>query len=161
LLIDQTVIAVERTTRDADDISAARFAFWRSLKQQVGNRALPSLIAVLQHDAPFDPEIAKAVLETLMGLMEVGEKVSLGSAAVRKESCRVRGGVHPGGWPGVATRVQAGNRVSRMQARHCRPQEGTAADVHHGQGISVKHDGKSTSWRRLRKTLRVVWRTSA
>lgn len=44
-------------------------------KQQVGTRGLSSLIAVLQHDAPFDPEIAKAVLETLMGLMEVGEKV--------------------------------------------------------------------------------------
>jgi len=37
---------------------------------------LPSLVAVLQHDAPFDTEIAKAALETLMQLCEVAEKVS-------------------------------------------------------------------------------------
>jgi hypothetical protein len=36
---------------------------------------MPSLVAVLQHDAPFDTEIAKAALETLMQLCEVAEKV--------------------------------------------------------------------------------------
>lgn len=44
--------------------------------EDVGSRALPSLVAVLQHDAPFDTEIAKAALETLMQLCEVAEKVS-------------------------------------------------------------------------------------
>jgi hypothetical protein len=34
------------------------------------------LIAVLQYDAPQDADIAKAVLETLMGVFEVGEKAS-------------------------------------------------------------------------------------
>lgn len=31
---------------------------------------------MLQYDAPQDADIAKAVLETLMGVFEVGEKVS-------------------------------------------------------------------------------------
>lgn len=47
------------------------------MRQEVGARSLESLIAVLQHDAPFDTEIAKAALETLMQLSEVAEKVSL------------------------------------------------------------------------------------
>ncbi len=55
--------------------SYVKFDVSHPQKQQVGTRGLSSLIAVLQHDAPFDPEIAKAVLETLMALMEVGEKV--------------------------------------------------------------------------------------
>ncbi|KAJ9117534.1 hypothetical protein QFC22_004384 [Naganishia vaughanmartiniae] len=46
----------------------------REYKQLVGERALGALVAVLQYDAPNDAEIAKAVLETLMGLMEVGDK---------------------------------------------------------------------------------------
>ncbi len=66
-----------RARGHADRWLAERSNATRQL-QQVGNRALPSLIAVLQHDAPYDPEIAKAVLETLMQLMEVGEKVRLG-----------------------------------------------------------------------------------
>lgn len=37
---------------------------------------MESLVAVLQHDAPYDTEIAKATLETLMQLCEVAEKVS-------------------------------------------------------------------------------------
>ena len=45
------------------------------LLQDVGSRAMPSLVAVLQHDAPFDVEIARAALETLMQLSEVAEKV--------------------------------------------------------------------------------------
>ena len=36
---------------------------------------MPTLVAVLQHDAPFDVEIARAALETLMQLSEVAEKV--------------------------------------------------------------------------------------
>jgi cytochrome c556 len=36
---------------------------------------MPSLIAILQHDAPYDVEIAKAALETLMQLCETAEKV--------------------------------------------------------------------------------------
>lgn len=47
------------------------------IRQAVGDRSLPSLLAVLQYDAPQDGDIAKAVLETLMGVLEVGEKVSL------------------------------------------------------------------------------------
>ena len=34
-----------------------------------------SLLAVLQYDAPRDTDISKAVLETLMQLCEVAEKV--------------------------------------------------------------------------------------
>jgi cytochrome c556 len=36
---------------------------------------MSALVAVLQHDAPFDVDIAKATLETLMQLCEVPEKV--------------------------------------------------------------------------------------
>ncbi|WVQ77812.1 hypothetical protein IAR50_007502 [Cryptococcus sp. DSM 104548] len=46
----------------------------RDWKEDVGRNALPSLIAVLEHDAPFDVEIAKATLETLMQLCETAEK---------------------------------------------------------------------------------------
>ncbi|WVQ81779.1 hypothetical protein IAT38_003904 [Cryptococcus sp. DSM 104549] len=46
----------------------------RDWKDDVGRRALPSLIAVLEHDAPYDVEIAKAALETLMQLCETAEK---------------------------------------------------------------------------------------
>ncbi|ODO08414.1 hypothetical protein L198_00144 [Cryptococcus wingfieldii CBS 7118] len=46
----------------------------RDWKEDVGHNALPSLIAVLEHDAPFDVEIAKATLETLMQLCETAEK---------------------------------------------------------------------------------------
>ncbi|KAL7422028.1 Vesicle-mediated ER to Golgi transport protein [Cryptotrichosporon argae] len=45
----------------------------RDWKAEVSAEALPSLLAVLQHDAPFDVDIAKAVLETLMQLCEVPE----------------------------------------------------------------------------------------
>ncbi|ORY26157.1 p115 like vesicle tethering protein [Naematelia encephala] len=46
----------------------------RDWKADVGSRAMGSLVAVLQHDAPFDTEIAKATLETLMQLSETAEK---------------------------------------------------------------------------------------
>ncbi|GMK57887.1 hypothetical protein CspeluHIS016_0407210 [Cutaneotrichosporon spelunceum] len=46
----------------------------RDWKAEVGQEAFPSLLAVLQHDAPYDVDIAKAVLETLMSLCEVPEK---------------------------------------------------------------------------------------
>ncbi|ORX35648.1 p115 like vesicle tethering protein [Kockovaella imperatae] len=46
----------------------------RDWREDVGTRAMPSLIAVLQHDAPYDTDIAKAALETLMQLCEVPEK---------------------------------------------------------------------------------------
>ncbi|KAI5452848.1 Vesicle-mediated ER to Golgi transport protein [Naganishia albida] len=46
----------------------------REYRALVGERALESLVAVLAYDAPNDAEIAKAVLETLMGLMEVHEE---------------------------------------------------------------------------------------
>lgn len=55
----------------------------REYRALVGERAMASLVAVLQYDAPNDPEIAKAVLETLMGLMEVGEKVRGDEVALR------------------------------------------------------------------------------
>jgi hypothetical protein len=55
----------------------------REYRELVGERALASLVAVLQYDAPNDPEIAKAVLETLMGLMEVGEKPARDDIALR------------------------------------------------------------------------------
>lgn len=41
--------------------------------QEVGSRALPILLGVLQEDAPEDVEIAKAVVETLSLLCEVEE----------------------------------------------------------------------------------------
>jgi hypothetical protein len=45
------------------------------MKQDVGKRGIPALVAVLEHDAPFDVDIAKATLETLMQLCEIPEKV--------------------------------------------------------------------------------------
>jgi hypothetical protein len=39
---------------------------------------MSALVAVLQHDAPFDVDIAKATLETFMQLCEVPEKVASG-----------------------------------------------------------------------------------
>ena len=48
----------------------------------MGTRSLASLIAVLQYDAPQDADIAKAVLETLMGVFEVGEKVGSGRISI-------------------------------------------------------------------------------
>jgi hypothetical protein len=41
--------------------------------QEVGSRALPILLGVLQEDAPEDIETAKAVVETLSLLCEVEE----------------------------------------------------------------------------------------
>ncbi|WRT66630.1 uncharacterized protein IL334_003589 [Kwoniella shivajii] len=46
----------------------------RDWKEDVGARAMIPLIAVLEHDAPFDVEIAKAALESLMQLCETAEK---------------------------------------------------------------------------------------
>jgi len=43
----------------------------RDHKQDVGDRALPGLLAVLASDAEIDADIAKAVLETLIILCEV------------------------------------------------------------------------------------------
>ncbi|ORY56205.1 p115 like vesicle tethering protein [Leucosporidium creatinivorum] len=45
----------------------------RDWKTEVGSRALPILLGVLQEDAPEDVEIAKAVVETLSLLCEVEE----------------------------------------------------------------------------------------
>lgn len=47
----------------------------RDWKAEVGKEAFPALLAVLKHDAPFDVDIAKACLETLMVLCETAEKV--------------------------------------------------------------------------------------
>jgi hypothetical protein len=45
----------------------------RDCKAEVGDRALPGLIHVLQNDAEIDADIGKAVLETLHHLCEVDE----------------------------------------------------------------------------------------
>ncbi|KAH7883346.1 p115 like vesicle tethering protein [Phlebopus sp. FC_14] len=45
----------------------------RDCKAEVGDRALPDLVQVLQNDAQIDPDIGKAVLETLHQLCEVDE----------------------------------------------------------------------------------------
>lgn len=45
----------------------------RDCKAEVGERALPGLIHVLQNDAEIDADIGKAVLETLHHLCEVDE----------------------------------------------------------------------------------------
>ena len=45
----------------------------RDCKADVGERALPGLVDVLQNDAEVDAEIGKAVLETLIILCEVDE----------------------------------------------------------------------------------------
>ena len=45
----------------------------RDCKADVGERALPGLIDVLQNDAEVDADIGKAVLETLIVLCEVDE----------------------------------------------------------------------------------------
>lgn len=45
----------------------------RDCKDEVGERALPGLIQVLQNDAEIDPDIGKAVLETLHHLCEVDD----------------------------------------------------------------------------------------
>lgn len=45
----------------------------RDCKQDVGERALPGLLDVLQNDAEVDADIGKAVLETLIALCEVDE----------------------------------------------------------------------------------------
>lgn len=42
----------------------------RDCKQDVGDRALPGLLQVLQNDAEIDADIAKAVLETITQLCE-------------------------------------------------------------------------------------------
>ena len=42
-----------------------------------------SLVAVLQHDAPHDTDIAKAALETLMQLCEVAEKPTKEDSGLR------------------------------------------------------------------------------
>jgi hypothetical protein len=63
----------------------------RDWKADVGKEAFPSLLAVLKHDAPYDTDIAKAVLETLMILCEVPEKVKR-YARVRLTSVADQGG---------------------------------------------------------------------
>ncbi|KAL4068742.1 p115 like vesicle tethering protein [Scleroderma yunnanense] len=45
----------------------------RDCKADVGSRALPGLIQVLQDDADIDPDIGKAVLETLNSLCDVDD----------------------------------------------------------------------------------------
>lgn len=54
-------------------LSAALLPLRRRVLQEVGSRALPILLGVLQEDAPEDVEIAKAVVETLSLLCEVEE----------------------------------------------------------------------------------------
>ncbi|THH31664.1 hypothetical protein EUX98_g2561 [Antrodiella citrinella] len=46
----------------------------RDCKAEVGERALPGLVDVLQNDAEVDADIGKAVLETLNALCDVGEE---------------------------------------------------------------------------------------
>ena len=46
----------------------------RDCKAEVGERALPGLVDVLQNDAEVDADIGKAVLETLNVLCDVGEE---------------------------------------------------------------------------------------
>ena len=48
----------------------------RDYKQQVGAVALKALLTVLEHDAPVDEEIAKAVLQTLNTLCEVDVEIA-------------------------------------------------------------------------------------
>ncbi|KAI0752780.1 p115 like vesicle tethering protein [Daedaleopsis nitida] len=48
----------------------------RDLKADVGERALPGLLDVLQNDAEVDADIGKAVLETLIVLCEVDENAA-------------------------------------------------------------------------------------
>lgn len=55
----------------------------RDWKADVGAAAMPSLIAVLRHDAPHDVDIAKAVLETLMQLCETQDKPSKDDAGLK------------------------------------------------------------------------------
>jgi hypothetical protein len=45
----------------------------RDCKEDVGDRALPGLLEVLQNDAEIDTEIAKAVLETITQLCEADD----------------------------------------------------------------------------------------
>jgi intracellular protein transport protein USO1 len=47
----------------------------RDHKQEIGERALPGLLETLYNDTEVDPEIGKAVLETLIILCEVDESV--------------------------------------------------------------------------------------
>jgi hypothetical protein len=75
--IDKLVDRIQ-TSPSVDDRRTAVLglkACIREFRDVVGERALASLVAVLRYDAPNDAEIAKAVLETLMGLMEGGEVV--------------------------------------------------------------------------------------
>lgn len=46
----------------------------RDCKAEVGERALPGLVDVLQNDAEVDADIGKAVLETMNVLCDVGEE---------------------------------------------------------------------------------------
>ncbi|KAF7982993.1 hypothetical protein HWV62_24604 [Athelia sp. TMB] len=50
----------------------------RDHKQDVGDRALPGLVEVLQNDAEIDSDIGKAVLETLNTLCDTDESTSPG-----------------------------------------------------------------------------------
>ncbi|KAJ9105211.1 hypothetical protein QFC20_004346 [Naganishia adeliensis] len=75
--IDKLVDRIQ-TSPSVDDRRTAVLglkACIREFRDVVGERALGSLVAVLRYDAPNDAEIAKAVLETLMGLMEGGDVV--------------------------------------------------------------------------------------
>ncbi|EIW65889.1 hypothetical protein TREMEDRAFT_45944 [Tremella mesenterica DSM 1558] len=55
----------------------------RDWREEVGDRALPSLVAVLQYDAPNDVDIAKATLETLTQLCEVPDKPTRDDVGLR------------------------------------------------------------------------------
>lgn len=54
----------------------------REYRDLVGERALGTLVDVLRWDAPEDAGMARAVLETLMGLMEVDEGKGKGKGDV-------------------------------------------------------------------------------
>jgi hypothetical protein len=100
----------------------------REFREIVGERALESLVAVLRYDAPNDAEIAKAVLETLMGLMEVQDGREGGR--VVEEWFKVSSGEVRRRWRPVMSRPnkRSGMNDERREeglASTCRTQVGT------------------------------------
>nr|ASF90195.1 hypothetical protein SPAR05478 [Bartheletia paradoxa] len=61
----------------------------RDWKEEVGARSLPTLLGVLQTDAPIDNDIAKAVLETLIVLCEADPETQVADKERERE---MRGG---------------------------------------------------------------------
>jgi hypothetical protein len=94
--IDKLVERIQ-TSPNVDDRRTAVLGLkgcCREYKLEVGTRGMRSLLDVLQYDAVQDADIAKAVLETLMGVLEVAEKVrfrnwiGLGQWSCRSNVCR-------------------------------------------------------------------------